>query len=294
MNSVSDDPGTVQDEAGLYKWLPIGLWTIVGFATVAFLVSVASYLFQFGGDFAASHSRWGEFGDYLGGVLNPIVTLLGLLALLFTIVLQSRELRNSTRELATSARALKEQSASFKLQNFERTFFEMVRLHHDIIKDLDLVRSAESRTVGRDCFGKFFSILRQLHNEVPPELVNQERKIILDYVYSGFYKKNQHDVGHYFRNLHRILKFVDGSDVTNKTEYTGILRAQLSSFELVLLFYHALYSVGDKLKPLVERYAMLENLDLKLLFDPRNEVPLFSDSAYGEKDLTAELEQLKH
>ena len=60
------------------------------------------------------------------------------------------------------------------------------------------------------------------------------------------------------------------------------------------MFYNALYSVGDKLKPLVERYAMLENLDLKLLFDPRNEVPLFSDSAYGEKDLTAELEQLEH
>ena len=170
----------------------------------------------------------------------------------------------------------------------------MVRLHHDIIKDLDLVRAAESTTVGRDCFGEFFSILRQFHNKVPPELVNQEPKIILDYVYSGFYKKNQHDVGHYFRNLHTILKFVDGSDVTNKTEYTGILRAQLSSFELVLLFYNALYSVGDKLKPLVERYAMLENLDLKLLFDPRNEVPLFSDSAYGEKDLTAELEQLEH
>ena len=48
MNSVSDDPGTVQDEAGLYKWLPIGLWTIVGFATVAFLVEDILNLVEIG------------------------------------------------------------------------------------------------------------------------------------------------------------------------------------------------------------------------------------------------------
>ena len=76
-------------------------------------------------------------------------------------------------------------------------------------------------------------------------------------------------MGHYFRNFHRILKFVDEGEVANKTEYTGILRAQLSSFELALLFYNALHPVGAKLKPFIERYAMLENLDLKLLFDPQ-------------------------
>jgi hypothetical protein len=54
------------------------------------------------------------------------------------MVLQNRELRNSTRELANSVRALDEQGAAVKLQNFERTFFEMVRLHCDIVKALDL------------------------------------------------------------------------------------------------------------------------------------------------------------
>ena len=287
MNSVSEDPGTVQDEAKLYKWLPIVSVSILVIAAVALLGSVAFYLFQFGGDLAASHSRWGEFGDYLGGILNPIFALLGLLALLFIIVLQSCELRNSTRELATSARALKEQSASLKLQNFERTFFEMVRLHHDIVKDLDLVMSGGHKTVGRDCFSVFSRRLLGFHNNLPPELVAQERKIIVTHVYSGFYEKNQHDVGHYFRNFYRILKFVDDSEVTNKTEYTGILRAQLSSFELVLLFYNALHPVGAKLKPFIERYAILENLDLKLLLDPQNEEPLFADSAYGEQDLSS-------
>ena len=32
---------------------------------------------------------------------------------------------------------------------------------------------------------------------------------------------------------------------------------------------------------------MFENLDLKLLLNPQNEVPLFADSAYGEQDLSS-------
>ena len=287
MNSVSEDPGTVQDEAKLYKWLPTVSVSILVIAAVALLGSVAFYLFQFGGDLATSHSRWGEFGDYLGGILNPIFALLGLLALLFVILLQSCELRNSTRELATSALALKEQSASLKLQNFERTFFEMVRLHHDIVKDLDVVRSDQSRTIGRDCFGVFFRELRSRHGKANRNFTGQGQLAVVENAYLDFYQHNQHEVGHYFRNLHRILKFVDDSEVMNKTEYAGILRAQLSSYELALLFYNVLHPVGVKLKPLVERYAMLENLDLGLLCNPPDEVPLLADSAYGEQDLSS-------
>ena len=76
MNSISEDPGTVHDEARFYEWLPLVIWSILIIAGIALLVSFAFYLFQFGGGFAASHSRWGEFGDYLGGILNPIFALL--------------------------------------------------------------------------------------------------------------------------------------------------------------------------------------------------------------------------
>ena len=292
MNSISEEPGAVQDGERLYEWIPVVIRFVPVVAGIALVVSVAVYIFHFWGGLADSHSRWGEFGDYLGGILNPIFALLALLALLFTIVLQSRELRNSTRELATSALALKEQSASLKIQNFERTFFEMVRLHHDIIKDLDLFttphgrRSPSPSTVGRDCFRVFFDRLKSAHGDANKEFADHGQQTIIQTAYLRFYQKHQHEIGHYFRNLHRILKFVDESAVANKTEYAGILRAQLSSFELALLFYNALHPVGDKLKPHVERYAMLENLDLELLCNPPDEVPLFDISAYGDQDLS--------
>ena len=279
------------NEAWLYGRLPRLLVAIMCFAVVAPFVALAVYSFQFSGGLAVSHSRWGEFGDFLGGTLNPSFGLLGLAALLLTILLQSRELRNSTRELAHSVRALDEQSASLKLQNFEKTFFEMVRLHHDIIKDLDLItRPGKPATLGRDCFRVFFDRLKSAHSMETKNIIGQEQQTITMNAYAIFYSSSQHEIGHYFRNFHRILKFVDESDegtVTNKTTYTGILRAQMSSFELALLFYDALHPIGAKLKPLVERYSMLENLNLALVCNPSDEIRLFDKSAYGEQDVSS-------
>lgn len=68
------------------------------------------------------------------------------------------------------------------------------------------------------------------------------------------YSQNEDVIGHYFRNLYRIIKFIqDGkfSDDIEENEleqrkYRGILRAQLSSIELLMLFYNITYSEKGK------------------------------------------------
>jgi hypothetical protein len=88
-------------------------------------------------------------------------------------------------------------------------------------------------------------------------------------------------VGHYFRNLYNIVKFVDRSDVADKQFYTNFVRAQLSSHELLLLFYNCATSLGDeKFKPLVERYAFLKHMPEALLID-HSHSNWYDPSAYG-------------
>ena len=77
------------------------------------------------------------------------------------------------------------------------------------------------------------------------------------------------------------MKFVHESDVEKKGAYTGILRAQLSSYELLLMFYGTVHPKGEKLYPLLHDYAMLKNLDKHLLFNRVDEVKLYNESAYG-------------
>lgn len=76
------------------------------------------------------------------------------------------------------------------------------------------------------------------------------------------------ELHHYFRYLYRILKYIDDSELIfplEKYKYAAMLRAQLSCYELVMLYYDGLSESGRNLKPLIEKYAMLDNLDMSLL-----------------------------
>lgn len=79
---------------------------------------------------------------------------------------------------------------------------------------------------------------------------------------------------HYFRYLYRIMRFVDeadflessSSDITVRYKYMGILRATLSPYELVFLFYNDLSKYGnEKVKPLIEKYSFFKSLRKELL-----------------------------
>lgn len=91
-------------------------------------------------------------------------------------------------------------------------------------------------------------------------------------------------MGHYFRNLYHIVKFVDKANISNKREYTNILRAQLSTGELLLLYFNCLSRYGnEKFKPLVEKYSLLKTIaddDELLRYDCKD---LYDKMAFGKK-----------
>lgn len=81
--------------------------------------------------------------------------------------------------------------------------------------------------------------------------------------YERFSRYRQSAVGHYFRTLYNIVKFVDNSAVEDKQIYINLLRAQLSSSELNLLFYNCLSRYGyRKFRLYVEKFGLLENMAL--------------------------------
>lgn len=70
---------------------------------------VGNYAFHFfGRPISNSTETWGQFGDYIGGTLNPILSLFGLLALLYTIKMQGEELELSRSELELTRNELHE------------------------------------------------------------------------------------------------------------------------------------------------------------------------------------------
>lgn len=99
--------------------------------------------------------------------------------------------------------------------------------------------------------------MKQLRKETLIEPLFQLKKL----VYENIYKEKEEQIGHYYRNLYRIMKFIQDEHFSNnfkenekeKKKYRGILRAQLSSMELLMLFYNVVYSEkGQKFKAILK------------------------------------------
>lgn len=281
---VSDDAALREELGSDTSKVEKRLWMIVVASVATTLVVVGVYVAQFRGSLSEQPEAWGQFGDYVGGVLNPVLSFLALIALLLTIVLQSRglrasqkELKNSTTELRNSASALRAQNESLRKQTYETAFFQLLRFHNDIVNGIDIrghSADASATTLGRDCFKVFFQRFQRAAEKRPADFVA---------AYNLFFAQHQADLGHYFRHLYHIVRFVHTSGVDDPTRYTSLVRAQLSTYELLLLFYNCVSPQGEeKFKPLVEQYAFLKNVPTNGLLDASH-VDLYRPIAFGQE-----------
>jgi hypothetical protein len=235
----------------------------------------------------------GTFGDMFGSV-NAIYSGLALAGIILTILLQRKELKLQREELGETRKEFETQNETLKIQRFENTFFNLLNQHHQIVNSIDLryykkkeknittlsqqftkvSAPAEEKEVvvinGRDVF-------RYRYNKMFKDLEKGGEKI--EYTYMKHYEGAQTDFGHYFRNLYRMIKIVEQTDFFYNTEkvtpeqifkikykYTSIIRAQISDYELLWLFYNCLSSNGkEKFKDFIERYSILKNMPKNLL-----------------------------
>lgn len=233
-------------------------WILISFGLFAFfcIVSVFGvYSISFKDfSFIADTEKFGQFGDFIGGTLNPILAFLSFMALLYTIKIQIDELKLSREELEATRKELEgsriaqqEQSESLKLQNqatklqmFENTFFKLVEL---------FIKTKESLSFGNSssysAFNKLFETLKRYSS------------------YDEFNHGFGFITGVYFGQMFQILKFIDDSNIENKQRYVNIFRAQFTKNELEFLFYHCLGTIGKKrFKKLVEDYEFFEHIIL--------------------------------
>jgi len=230
----------------------------------------------------------GTIGDMFG-VVNALFSGLAFIGIIYTILLQSRELQLQRRELSLTRAEIEGQKLQLMAQNetlrresFEHTFFALLRLQNDILGSMDL-RGADGQPVrGRDCFRVFCKRFRMCYSEYVdrhPDAGEAER---INAAYMRFFDESQAELEHYFRSLYNTVKFVKISDVRERRFYTNLIRSQLSSYELVLLFYSCLSDFGrPKFKPLLEEFSLLEALPRALLINSREHLLLYEAGAFG-------------
>ncbi|MGK0447081.1 MAG: hypothetical protein ACJA2M_000853 [Polaribacter sp.] len=274
---------------------------IIGIITVTLIVGLWYYTYCELKDLEPNDR--GTLGDMFGTV-NALFSGLAFAGIIFTILLQRKELSYQREELRETRKEFKIQNKTLKAQRFENTFFSLLTLHHQIIEGIDYdtqVEKEDGQTFrlagakreyqyvtikGRDVFKDKFEILNKSLKNI--EFSNYNN------TYLKFYQTVQTDFGHYFRNLYRIIKFVDNTEFVSKSElgidsvkaskdelrdydnrnflirysYTSMIRAQLSDYELLWVFYNCISENGiEFFRPLIEKYTLLKNMPKDKLID---------------------------
>lgn len=259
------------------------------------------------GHFINTPEEQGQFGDQFGAV-NALFSGLAFAGLIFTIILQKKELSLQREELADTRKELKgqklqlvEQNKTLRIQRFENTFFNMMELQQQIVsgmkfqnKQIIELRKETSEEIrgyrneqtpidfevtGRGLFSWSFQKMPhkvKIDTEHTSTLAGM-KSVLAEYGLQEYLNQESATIyDHYFRHLYTILKFIDKEDIPETDKrifsdeelygYAKILRATLSRYELVWLYYNGLSGYGNtKLKPLLEKYCMLKNLREDLL-----------------------------
>ncbi|MDD9197579.1 putative phage abortive infection protein, partial [Aliivibrio sp. S3MY1] len=226
------------------------------------------------------------FGDSFGA-LNTLFSGLALGGIITSIFLQSQELRETRAEIKGQKEEFKLQTKAMDKQVFETTFFQLLQLHNEIVQSLKTEEDSGGKqhiVNGRDVFrilfidkftqkGYIFDYYCMFGEDLYADDIGSQ--------YLKFHRVYGNMIGHYFRNIYQILKYIEQSNVDDKKFYSNLLRAQLSDYELGLLFYNCLSDLGNsKFKLLIEKYEFFEHIN-QLNRIEGHEIAMYSVKAYG-------------
>lgn len=251
-------------------------WLCIAFIIIALLPILLTKLPFCIVDF----SNTGEVGDTIGGIMGPFIAIAAAILTFLAFWVQYKANEQQRQDIA--------------LERFESNLFQLIQIQEEITNNLSF-----TPIDGADRLYNCVFHGRQVFE------VLYKKKGFEEYGIEGCIRKRgiksyEEDcevnvLDHYFRHLYRVFKYIDEApifvnDKKKKYEYACIMRASLSQYELIMLFYNCLSSNGrENFKPLIEKYAIFNNLRVELLAT-KSEQDLYrsklkdSDSTSQDKD----------
>lgn len=229
---------------------------------------------------------------------------------------QIEEFKLQRDEMRMTREVFDEQSVTLKKQQFESTFFNSLNLFNEILKEISFIKTENpdmfrfhlkgSRPEpkieiykGRESFKQIYEELRKIYsdvhyeylqeklfqedapeNSISLEISNNDELEILNRSYKRLFDLYQSQLGHYFRTIYNIIERIHIENLENPKYYTNLFRAQISTYEHLLLFYNGISDYGkENLKPLIDEFQFLDNLRIELLIDESHK-KFYNSKAY--------------
>jgi hypothetical protein len=249
-------------------------WSLV---VVLAALSVAIWIFVLvsGLGFHAFGLSWdfkttAEFGDSFG----PLNTLLAFIAAVSAYWVY----RSQEEELQRLKSAEKTDRIAAYKRDFEHTFFQLLDLLRQTVNEITVKEQFSPNYVtGRRAFS---AILEEVGNSSGSDAFDEEQ-------FRRVYQIRQAQLGHYFRLIYQILRFVDESEIADKKFYTRLLRATFSNDEIVLIGLNGWHGGYKKTKRYIEEYSLLNNITATEATS-RRMTAFYDQGAFGSRDFDKE------
>lgn len=233
-----------------------------GFAGLLIFCVWFFYATQFSGTLSSSQDKWGQFGDYFGGVLNPILSFCALLGLLFTLQSQQRESEKA--------------EARHREQLFDARLFQLLSLSHDAVSSIKFFSSSIVGHSGAEYVGHraVAYALNRLQEEYLYKVEPVHEHMMYKELYPQFLRwKGVYwsGVASYIESMLYIVFFaIDKSETPEGSTFAlRAVFAQMSADEKLLLFYVMIFTPRQKIMlrgDLLEEFLAGASQDNLLLY----------------------------
>lgn len=284
-------------------------WSLRGGGLLILLV-FGIYFTNFNGDLNTDPDKWGPFGDFVGGILNPILAALAFYWLTASIRLQIQELRETKIELRKAAEAQEKserhQEALAKLEDENvQTQKQILNLQHSILGSQQETAYAQQQQIAKQNFENLFFELIKTKNEalkgITTAILTHDgeaiicgtrvlQNILYEFRQSSIHltlyysQKMAYKLSSYNRVCENILELILSNKevISSHLKYENIFTSTLTQLELIFLFYSGLFN--KRLKFLLENLCALEALDFEYdckISDLTKYAFLYNSEAFG-------------
>lgn len=204
--------------------------------------------------------RWGQFGDFYGGVIGTFITFISII-FLYKAFKEQRLANVQTEE--TNAELFKlntKQLYNENLQQYDNHFNRLFNLYQNALLNYN---DDNSQKNGKNCLGDKI----QAHlSDIDIQHQANYRKRVTDSakLFNKFIHIHRSEFNTHIHSLYQILRLLESNviDEEDRIIYAKTLRSQLTDKELILIRYNCLYEKGEKMKLPVFHYNLLKHLPI--------------------------------
>ena len=199
---------------------------------------------------------WGQFGDYIGGLLNPIIAACTLFVAMRVWALQEKELKETRDEL--------------KSQRNQQRFFDLLHLYQEVVRQISLPNSKDK--TGKSALENerefFEERLPPRWSELRASAACDDSPCRLGVLQLKWEKSNiTHYLSSYFGTIEAMLTEARTLLGNDAHRYISIFTLQLSQAELIWIAYYMLLDDrSNKFKKIACEYGLLRHLNHKASF----------------------------